>query len=123
MKAQAIAITAKEQANLLPVEMPDALGPNEIRGHTLTTLVSPGTELAYGYHGLRYQGQASYPVYPGYAAVFRIEEAGAEVKGFQPGDVVFCMGRHQSVQQMDAQNVVPVPSGLAPEIQREYGWQ
>ena len=87
-----------------------------MRGRTLYTLVSPGTELAYGYRGIRYQGQASYPVYPGYASVFEIEEVGTSVDERQPGEVVFCMGRHQSVQQMEALDVVPVPGGLAPEV-------
>jgi threonine dehydrogenase-like Zn-dependent dehydrogenase len=116
MSYRAVAFTAKEQVELVTVDGPESLGASQVAGRTLYTLVSPGTELAYGYHGVRYQGQASYPVYPGYAAVFQIEETGAEVEGFRPGDVAFCMGRHQSIQQMDARNVVPVPKGLAPEI-------
>ena len=116
MSYRAVAFTAREQVELVTCDGPGPLGVGQVRGKTLYTLVSPGTELAYGYHGLRYQGQASYPVYPGYAAVFEIEQVGAEVDKRRPGDVVFCMGRHQSVQQVDAQNVVPVPYRLAPEI-------
>jgi threonine dehydrogenase-like Zn-dependent dehydrogenase len=116
MRYRAVAFTAREKAELAALDDPGPLGARQVWGRTLYTLVSPGTELAYGYQGLRYQGQASYPVYPGYAAVFRIEEAGAEVEGLRPGDVMFCMGRHQSVQQVDACNVVPVPEGLAHEI-------
>lgn len=115
MSYRAVAFTAKGQAGLVTLDDPGPLGARQVQGKTLYTLASPGTELAYGYHGIRYQGQASYPVYPGYAAVFRVEEAGAEVEEIEPGEVVFCMGRHQSIQQMDAQNVVPVPKGLAPE--------
>jgi threonine dehydrogenase-like Zn-dependent dehydrogenase len=116
MSYRAVAFTAKECVELVTREDPDPPGARQVRGRTLYTLVSPGTELAYGYAGLRYQGQASYPVYPGYACVFQIEEVGAEVSEHQPGDTVFCMGRHQSVQQMDVQNVVSVPAGLAPEV-------
>jgi threonine dehydrogenase-like Zn-dependent dehydrogenase len=116
MSYRAIAFTAKEHVELVIQDGPGPLGARQVRGKTLYTLVSPGTELAYGYHGLRYQGQASYPVYPGYASVFQVEEIGAEVDEHQPGDTVFCMGKHQSVQQVDAQNVVPVPTGLAPQV-------
>ena len=116
MSYRAVAFTAREQVELVTCDGPGSLGPSQVRGTTLHTLVSPGTELAYGYQGIRYQGQASYPAYPGYAAVFQVEEIGAEVKGFRPGDVAFCMGRHQSVQQADARNVVPVPEGLSPDI-------
>jgi threonine dehydrogenase-like Zn-dependent dehydrogenase len=116
MSYRAVAFTAQEQVELITRDDPGPLGAGQVRGKTLYTLVSPGTELAYGYRGLRYQGQASYPVFPGYAAVFQVEDIGTEVEEYQPGDVVFCMGRHQSVQQVDAQNVVPVPAGLAPEM-------
>lgn len=116
MSYRAVAFTAQEQVELVTLDDPGPLGAGQVRGKTLYTLVSPGTELAYGYHGLRYQGRAGYPVYPGYAAGFQVAEVGDEVEGFRPGDLVFCMGRHQGVQQVDARNVLPVPQGLAPEI-------
>lgn len=109
MRYYAISITAKEHAEVVEVAAPEALGPNEVRGRTLSTLVSPGTELAWNYTG------ASFPSFPGYAATFEAEELGAEVKDISVGDVCFCMGPHRSFQQVDAQAARPVPGGLLPE--------
>jgi threonine dehydrogenase-like Zn-dependent dehydrogenase len=109
MKYCAISITAKEQAELVNVDAPGALGPNEVRGRTLCTLISPGTELAWNYLG------TSFPSFPGYAATFVAEELGSEVKNITIGNVYFCMGSHRSFQQVDAQTASPVPDGLPPE--------
>lgn len=89
MRYCAISITAKECAELADVAAPKALGPNEVRGKTLFTLVSPGTELAYNYTG------TSFPSFPGYAATFVAEKVGAEVDGISEGDVCFCIGSHR----------------------------
>ena len=109
MKYCAISIAAKEQAGLVAVSPPGDLGPNELRGRTLCTLVSPGTELACNYTG------ASFPSFPGYAATFVAEEFGADVKGVSKGDVCFCMGPHRSFQQVDARAAHPLPEDLPPE--------
>lgn len=105
-----VVITAPQQAELLPIDLDTSpLGPHEVVGHTIATVISAGTELAWAYTG------SSYPAYPGYAAVFRVEEVGAEVTDLQPGDLAFCMGKHQSLQRMARPNVVPVPKGLTAE--------
>ena len=109
MKSCAVAITAAEHAELVDVASPQPLGSNEIRGSTLCTLVSPGTELACNYRGGRF------PSFPGYAAVFKAEETGAEVENIREGDVCFCMGPHRSFQQVDASAAHPLPGGLEPE--------
>ena len=111
MTATAITITAREQAALVPVEPPGPLGPGEIRGHTLATLVSPGTELSNNY--LKKDG--SFPNIPGDSAVFRAKDVGAEVTDILPGTSLLCMGQHQSIQQVEAEHVVLVPDGLAPQ--------
>ena len=106
----AITFTAREQAELLPVA--DAVlepGPNEIAGRTLVTLASPGTELNGAYLG------ATFPRYPGYAAIFTVERVGSAVTGVQVGDVRFCMGHHRSYQCFPVAETVAVPAGLAPE--------
>ncbi len=110
MNFTAIAIVGPEEAEIIEQEAPDALAPNEVRGQTLYTLISPGTELASCYQGTRH------PCFPGYAAVFRVDEVGADVTDIQPGEHAFCMGRHQSLQWRAREDVVPVPAGLAPEI-------
>jgi len=111
MSALAITITRKEIAELLPVEMPASLRPNEVRGRTIASLVSPGTELSWSYLG----NGGEFPSTPGYAAVFQAEEIGSDVKGIKPGARLFCMGGHRSVQQHLANSVVSVPDGLAPQ--------
>jgi len=76
-----VAITAREQAELIPVEGNSRpLEPHEIAGRTLATLISPGTELAAHFMG------DTFPVVGGYAAVFQIEETGSDVRDFQFGD-------------------------------------
>lgn len=108
MRPRAITITAREEAELLPIEPLPELAPTQVRGRTLCTVVSPGTELAANYRG------ENFPSHPGYAAVFRADECGAEVENISPGDVLFCMGHHQSLQQRDATEVVTVPKMVPP---------
>ena len=108
-----IVIPAKETAELRPsrVEQPQPGGPlkeDEVEGHTVVTVVSPGTELSWGFNG------ENVPVYPGYAAVFKVERTGSAVKDIQPGDLVFSMGAHRSFQKCPRNRVVPVPQGLDP---------
>jgi len=88
------------------------LGPTEVAGRTLATLISPGTELAV------YQGQhakGKFPCGSGYAAVFQVRAVGVEVADIKPADRVFCMGPHQSFQRVRREDVLPVPAGLAPQ--------
>ena len=109
MKHGAVSITSKEHAELADVAAPGTLGVNEIRGKTVCTLVSPGTELAWNYTG------TTFPSFPGYAAVFVAEDIGAEVKGVSVGNMLFCMGPHRSFQQVEARAARPVPKDLRPE--------
>ena len=81
---------------------------DEIRGDTLCTLVSQGTELAWA-------GGDDFPIRPGYGAVFRVAAVGEDVSGVNVGDVRFCMGPHRSTQQLQAKYTLPVPAGLEPE--------
>ncbi len=111
MKAVAVTITRKETVELLPVDLPPSIGPNEVRGRTIVSLVSPGTEVHCNYLGLG----GRFPSTPGYAAVFQAEQVGTDAGHIKPGTLLFCMGAHRSVQQLPASDVVPVPEGLAPE--------
>ncbi len=106
-----VTFTARETAELIAAEVtPPPLGPREVAGQTLVSLVSTGTELEWGYRG------ATFPSHPGYAAVFRIDEVGAEVTGLAPGSVAFCLGNHASHQRVPVDDAIPVPEGLAPDI-------
>ena len=118
MSALAITITREEMAELLPVETPGSLGPDEVRGRTLVSLISPGTELSWNYLGKGGQ----FPSTPGYAAIFETEEVGSSVHGIEPGKRFFCMGGHRSIQQHAASNVVPVPVGLASQEAHSAQW-
>lgn len=106
--AQEIVIVAKQRFCLAQYQ--DAiLQPGEIRGRTLCTLVSQGTELGWA-------NGDSFPIRPGYAAVFEVQEVGSEVCGIKPGDLRFAMGQHRATQTHPAWQTLPVPKGLAPEI-------
>jgi threonine dehydrogenase-like Zn-dependent dehydrogenase len=104
-----VTFTAPKTAELLATETDLTPGPLDVAGPTLATLVSPGTELAHGYHGARF------PATPGYAAVFTAESVGDEVTGIKPGDRLFAMGGHRSFLCLRAADTVPVPRDLAPE--------
>lgn len=105
----AVTITRREHAELLPVA-PDELPsePNEVMGQTMVSLISAGTELAWAYQG------DAFPRTPGYAAVFRVEQVGAQVQRVQAGDVVFCMGSHASHQRHRENEVLRLPENLPP---------
>ena len=60
LRDQAVAFTAREQAELVTVQRNDApLGPDEVAGPTLATVISSGTELQGAYLG------DHFPSYPG----------------------------------------------------------
>jgi threonine dehydrogenase-like Zn-dependent dehydrogenase len=106
-----IAITAHRQAKV--IEAPDFSEPpgsDEVRGRTVVSLISPGTELNYAY--LAKQG---FPMCMGYAAIFRVTEVGSGVTDLPAGALVFGTGGHREYQQAERKDVVPLPDGLAPE--------
>ncbi len=99
-----IIISAKNTFEL--VDYQDVpLEPDEIRGETVCTLISQGTELAWA-------GGDDFPIRPGYSAVFRVSEIGDKVDGINIGDLRFCMGQHRSTQQCAARFTVPVPEQI-----------
>ncbi|HEY3289556.1 MAG TPA: zinc-binding dehydrogenase, partial [Anaerolineae bacterium] len=114
MKQQTVQFNGIEQAALIDSDVPSVpLGPSEVFGHTVYSLVSPGTELA-GYRGQYSSGR--FPVTPGYAAVFQVDEIGAEVIDLKPGDFAFSMGNHRSVQRALRENVLALPNNLSPAV-------
>jgi len=106
-----VMVTANRRAELVdaPVKR-DPLAPDELAGPTVATAVSAGTELA-----MCYAAKDGFPRQVGYAATFRVEQAGEGVSDVAAGDVVFCMGPHASWQRQVRANVVPVPAALPPE--------
>lgn len=110
-KMKRIEFVAKEQAVLVERDA-GPVGPREIAGPALCTLVSPGTELAAAYCA-----NEGFPRPSGYAAVFQVEQIGEEARaaGVRVGEVRFCMGNHASFQKTEFTQSVLVPEGLAAE--------
>jgi threonine dehydrogenase-like Zn-dependent dehydrogenase len=105
-----VAYTARRQVAVMdwtPDQAP--LRPDDVIGKTLVSLVSPGTEINYGFDVDRTE-----PGVGGYAAVYQVTAVGPEVTDIQPGDVVFCMGPHASWQRRARREVALVPKGLSP---------
>jgi len=106
-----VAFTAHKTAGVIDIpDYSNPLKPDELRGRTLVTLVSPGTELNSGFLG------DAFPIHPGYASVFQIEEAGGEVRDLAVGDVVFGSGKHSARQQASRGDVIKLPADLPPEV-------
>jgi threonine dehydrogenase-like Zn-dependent dehydrogenase len=106
-----IQITAHRTATLAEVPEPDtALAPNEVRGRTVVSLCSPGTEVNHGF-----LAKAGFPIAVGYASVFEVEEVGSAVTDVSPGALVFGSGGHASRQRCERRDVTPLPDGLKPE--------
>lgn len=94
-------------------EVPDHSGPipaDCVRGRTVVSLVSPGTELNWGF-----LGEHKVPACTGYACVFQVEETGSAVSDLKPGCLVFGSGNHAEYQQAQRSQVTPLPAGLRPE--------
>ena len=105
-----IAFTASRQADVVDVpDLTEPLKPDEVRGRTLISLTSPGTELNWGFLGTKF------PNYPGYASVFTVEEVGSEVGDLPLGSSVLYSGNHREWQQAARWDVTLLPNGLAPE--------
>lgn len=85
------------------------LGSDEIRGDTIVTLISQGTEMGWA-------AGEDFPVRPGYAAVFKVNEIGDDVEGVEIGELRFCMGYHRQTQQHAVHNTLKLPSGMKPEV-------
>jgi len=107
---KAVAFTGSRQVALLdcPID-PSPLKSVEVTGRTLASVISPGTELNY-----RFDGPLETPYYPGYAAVFEIEQMGSEVTDLKVGQRALAMGAHGSRQRQHRADIVPLPEGLSP---------
>ena len=109
MNYQSITITAPGKAELVSRECVEPLMPNQVRGRTLFSLISPGTELAMNFRG------SNFPNFPGYSSVFQVEETGLAVAHVKRGDLLFAMTGHQSMQQIPVDQALPVSVGLSPD--------
>lgn len=111
-KSYAVIITDREHAELQETESDSRpLGPDEIAGQSVVTLISAGTELASAY-----TAEDGFPRGSGYAAVFEVEDVGSNVSDIKIGNSVFCMGGHKSHQRVSRNDALLLPDGLKPEI-------
>lgn len=62
------------------------------------------------------QGSFAFPIKYGYASVGRVQEAGSDVEGFAPGDVVFVLHPHQTEYVVPARLATRLPPTLDPEL-------
>lgn len=114
----AIVFTAEQRAELQPA-CRDAkpLAGDEVEGKTLFSLISAGTELNmylgnYLREGL---GWGTFPLTPGYAAMFEVDRIGSDVKDVRVGDLMFSTGRHRTWQREPRAHSHLLPKGLTPE--------
>lgn len=113
----AVSITGPEVVDLLPFDLPRTeLAPDEVEGPTVSSLVSPGTEVNWYFKPSEVDvARTKYPIIPGYAAVFEIRRVGSAVKAFVPGDLVLDIsGLHASWQRAPAARLLKLPEGLSP---------
>jgi len=105
-----ILFTALRKAELIEAPDPDQpLKAKGVRGRTVVSLTSPGTELNAGYLG------KNFPAETGYACVYEVEETGTEVTDLPAGTLVLGSGNHRSIQEHSRESVLPLPAGLKPE--------
>jgi NADPH:quinone reductase-like Zn-dependent oxidoreductase len=113
----AITITRPRTVELLPIHPPsEPLPADYVEGSTVASLVSPGTELNQ-YFDPAEGSHVDYPLVPGYAAVFAVENVGHRVSTIERGDLALAFfGGHQSYQRHPAAHIVRVPNGLPASI-------
>ena len=109
MKNNILMISSKQNIGLQSFDL-EELPPDQIRGKTLFSLISPGTELSSGFCAER-----STPTASGYAAVFEVTELGSNVRNIQKGEIRLAQGNHKSIQHIVPELSVLLPSGLSPD--------
>lgn len=85
MKIKAVVFTEPGVAQLQTFEMPSC-AEDEVTTETIYSFVSPGTELRIFSGAL--ESKEKFPVIPGYSWVGRVTKVGANVKGWEEGDLV-----------------------------------
>jgi threonine dehydrogenase-like Zn-dependent dehydrogenase len=109
--AQRIAITAHQQASLLPTDPLEKPTSGRALARTLVSLTSPGTELNFNF-----LAKEGFPRRTGYAAVVEVTEVGPDNPDVNVGDRYFCSDMHCSHVSFEPAQCHKVPDGLKPEI-------
>lgn len=89
----------------------EPLKADHLRGQTLCSLVSPGTELNAGFLADPVRQSR-----PGYARVMRVVAVGDEVTGWHVGDQFLAEGPHASAGDTPSSGAFRLPPGLDPSV-------
>lgn len=102
-----IVFTAAQQASVERVEQEIDLSPNAVLMRTEWSLISTGTELAVYKDDFDIHARSAnpFPIYPGYAAAGIVEQVGAAVTEFAPGDRVVAPTPHASLSVFEPSKV------------------
>lgn len=110
MLAKRIVFDAPGHASLETCEV-GAPAPGEVQIQMCYTALSAGTERAFLMGEPNTGG--GFPRYLGYSASARILACGEGVTAYKPGDrVIAYHGRHQTVNNIPAERVAPIPNGV-----------
>ncbi len=112
MQAKQIFFPAQGRVAFETVELPK-VGDNQVMVETISSVISPGTELAWLYNLPNTPGQ--YPMRIAYCSCGRVVKTGSAVKNFSKGQRVAYEGLHATALVLDAGQCVPVPDGVACE--------
>jgi 2-desacetyl-2-hydroxyethyl bacteriochlorophyllide A dehydrogenase len=118
MQSKAIFFTAKQQVELMPVELPDPR-PLEVVVKAICSMISTGTEGTCFNRAFSEQSHfASWVTYPfkaGYCWIGQVIEVGSDVKKFKVGDRVASRQQHASHHVLDQNDVIPIPQNVQSE--------
>ena len=112
MEARQIFFPWQGEVDFETVDLPE-VGAGQVLVETITSVISPGTELAW-LHALP-DTPGKFPMRIAYCACGRIVARGPEVDDLSEGQLVVHQSLHCSARVLDADKCIPVPEGLAPE--------
>lgn len=99
-------------ARLVQRLLSDTVGPGEILGQNILSLISTGSERG----GFTQEfAPESYPMQTGSSSIARVLRVGEGVTGLAPGDLFYHNGHHALYARLRQDDAIPVPMGAAPE--------
>ncbi|GIX07360.1 MAG: hypothetical protein KatS3mg115_1763 [Candidatus Poribacteria bacterium] len=121
MKTPEIRIIEPYRVELVETELPERLGPHQVRIRTLYSAISSGTELAVYTGTHQWLSDPNYPNWrfpfrAGYSSSGVVEAVGEAVSRVRVGDRVVCAGNHGATVVLSERSVWPDPHGVRPEL-------
>ena len=112
MQARQIFFPGQGRVAFETIELPE-VGDNQVMVETISSVISPGTELAF-LHGLP-NTPGQFPMRIAYCSCGRVTKKGSAVEGLKKGQCVANEGLHATVLVLDAEKCTAVPDGVSPE--------